>query len=159
MKTLLCLLLISASCIFAQAQSCRPAELNYIVRDEKGKMMTEADTQKVFAQMPKPAQGVHTLDVAADGTLVGYSARPAASKIAAIYYVDAKTCQLKIDEFTLKHAGRTMRLIFALDLERRSYTFDSVPFQTGTYRLDQTNLTDTDNNSIIPATRWKKVTK
>ena len=52
-----------------------------------------------------------------------------------------------------------MRLIFDLDLERRSYTFDSVPFSNGTYRLDQTNLTDTDNNQIIPANRWKKVTK
>src|SRR5690348_8326288 len=95
-------------CLSAPAQSCRPAEVDYIVRDEKGKVMTEGETQKVFAQMPKPAQGVHTLDVAADGTLVGYSAKPAASKLASIYYVDAKMCHLKVGQLTLKHAGRTM---------------------------------------------------
>ena len=157
MKVLISILMLSGLAGYAAAQSCRPAELHYFVRDTNGKFLTEAQLQKIAKDMPSPAPKVNALAIAADGSLVGYSAKPTRSTRPALSLADAKTCQLKIAEWTLKYHGRTMTLLFDLDYERRAYIFDSLPFRSGTYRLDQSGLTDADNSEIIPASRWKRV--
>jgi hypothetical protein len=141
----------------ASGQSCRPAVLDYIVRDAKGRNLSEVELHAVVRKMPRPAQGVETVAFAADGTLVGYSAKETSSKLFAIYYADAASCHIKVGEITLTNAGRTMRLIFDLDIDRRTYVIDSLPFQTGTFRLDQTGLSDANSDRVIPAAKWKKV--
>jgi hypothetical protein len=150
-------LIIFATFAFVDAQSCRPAELNYFVRDSNGRLLTESQLKSIARRMSTPVPSVTIVGLAANGKLVGYSGKPAKSTQAALSYTDAKTCHLKIDEWSLSYRGRTMRLIFDLDLERRAYTFDSLPFRSGTYRLDQEELAATDNNEVISASRWKRV--
>jgi hypothetical protein len=76
--------------------------------------------------------------------------------MAAIFFVDAATCRIKVGEVVLTRGRETMRLLFNLDIDRRAYTIDSLPFRSGTFRLDQKGLTDTDQNDIVPASRWKR---
>jgi hypothetical protein len=161
MKTIVSLLMIFAGFSLlneAAAQSCRPAVLDYLVRDAKGKNLTEAELQKVYKTMTPAADGVTMVGFAADGTLVGYSAKETRSKLAAINYANAAECRIKVTEFTIKHAGKTMHLVFDLDIDRRAYVIDSLPFQNGTFRLDQTGLSDDRYyDHIVPAKSWKKI--
>ena len=162
MKTLFAVMGILACCAFvpeADAQSCRPAVLSYIVRDAKGKNLSEAELQAVHKQMRgQPADGVDAIALAADGSLVGYSAKETKTEFAAITYADAAECKLKIGEFTLGYAGKTMRLIVNLDIDRRTYVIDSLPFRNGTFKLDQKGLSsEAYYDQIVPAKRWKKI--
>ena len=157
MKVLISILLLSGFAGYAAAQSCRPAELHYFVRDANGKFLSQAQLQTVAKGMSAPVPDVTESAIAADGTLVGYSVKPARSTRPALSFADAKTCQLKIGDWTLTYRGRTMKLLFGLDYERRAYTFDSLPFRSGTYRLDKSGLTEVGNDEIIPASRWKRV--
>ena len=157
MKTLILLSIILTALTYSAAQSCRPAELHYFVRDANGKFLTEAQLQVITKAMSVPVPSVTAMAIAADGSLVGYSAKASKFTRPALSFADAKTCHLKVDEWTLIYRGRTMRLLFDLDYERRAYTFDSLPLRRGTYRLDKTGLDDAANDEIIPATRWKRV--
>jgi len=157
MKVLISILLLSGLAMCAAAQSCRPAELHYFVRDSNGKFLTALQLATVAKAMSAPVPDVTEMALAADGSLVGYSAKPTRSTRPALSFADAKTCRLKVDEWTLTYRGRTMHLIFDLDYERRAYTFDSIPFRTGAYRLDKSRLDDSANDQIISASSWKRV--
>jgi hypothetical protein len=157
MRTLICGLLLFISFGAVNAQSCRPAELNYIVRDESGNVMSETMLKRVFRQMKPPTSGVGSVAFADDGKLVGYSGKEPKTIVPAIFFVDAAACKLKIADIVLTRDSETMRLVFDLDIDRRAYTIDSVPFRAGTYRLDQREIADIDQNSVVPASRWKKV--
>jgi len=151
------LLLLASTCI--QGQSCRPAAVTYIVRDAKGKTLNDTTLKTIINQVSKPTPQVTSVALAKDGTLVGYSARETAKTLPAIYAADAATCRLKVGEWTLKYAGKTMHLIFDLDLDRTAYTIDSLPFQNGIFQLDQKDLTDLPSDQIVPARTWRKVRK
>jgi hypothetical protein len=157
MRILLPIVLLFVACIDAAAQSCRPAELHYFVRDESGKQLSETRLKGVARRMPRPAPTVSMLGLTDDDTLVGYSGKPAKTTRAALSYADAETCHIKVGGWTLSYGGKTMRLIFDLDFERRAFAIESLPFRAGTYHLDQKGLADTANNEIIPASRWKRV--
>lgn len=166
MKTLILVLLALTSFTSinqAYGQSCRPAVLKYVVRDEKGKYLSMTELEAVYKQMP-PAQsvnsvtrGVSTVRLTKKGTLVGYSTEATKTELPAIYYAEAGECRLKISEFTLEHAARKMHLIFDLDIDRRTFAIDSLPFQNGTFKLDQTGLSNAYYEKIVSARRWKKV--
>lgn len=156
MKVVISILLLCGLAGYSAAQSCRPAELHYFVRDMNGKLLTEARLQTIAKTMTPPVPDVTALAIAADGSLVGYSAKPTRSTRPALSFADAKSCHLKVAEWTLVYRGRTMHLIFDLDFERRAYTFDSLPFRSGTYRLDKNGLENAANDEIIPASRWKR---
>jgi hypothetical protein len=157
MKTIISCLLMLMSCCAAYAQSCRPAELNYIVRDDQGNVMSETTLKRVFKEVKPPTSGVGSVAFAEDGKLVGYSDKEPKRTVPAIYFADAAECKLKVGEVVLTNGGDTMRLVFDLDIDRRAYTIDSIPFRRGTFRLDQKGLADIDQNDLVPATRWKKV--
>jgi hypothetical protein len=150
-------LLIFISCGHGYGQSCRPAELNYIVRDASGNVMSDTMLKEVFKQMKPPTSGVGEVAFASDGRLVGCSGKEPAVTMADIFFVDANTCKMTVGEVALTRGSDTMRLIFDLDIDRRAYTVDSVPFRAGTFRLDQKGLADIDQSSVVPAERWKKV--
>lgn len=40
----------------AYAQHCNPAVVNYILRDENGKVLTETEIKAVYEQLPKAAE-------------------------------------------------------------------------------------------------------
>src|SRR5580765_7808493 len=122
MKTFICSFLILISCSFAHGQSCRPAELNYIVRDDKGNVISESSLKKVFKQVKPPTSGIGTVSFAEDGKLVGYSGKEPKETRPSIFFVDAKTCRMKVGEVALTRGRETMRLIFDLDIDRRAFT-------------------------------------
>ena len=89
--------------------------------------------------------------------MVQYDSREITRTLPVISFTDLAACVMPAREFTLKHAGRTMRLIFNLDVDQRAYVIDSLPFQNGTFQLDQKGLLNTYRERIIPAKRWKKI--
>ena len=156
----LLLLALHPSANEAHGQSCRPAVLEYTVRDEKGKYLSEAELESVRKRMAQPAGGVSTVSFAGDGEVISeYSAeaKEAKTKSPALYYADAKSCELDVKEVTLRHAGKTMRLIFNLHIYRRAFVIDSIPFKQGTFELDQKGISEADSSRVIPAKRWKKI--
>jgi hypothetical protein len=162
MKTLILTLLILAAYApvsEALGQSCRPAVLGYFVRDAKGKNLTEEQLQALTKEMPQPAPEAVLIGLAADGSLVGHSTKPTKTKIASLHRSDAVDCQLNVGEMTLQHDGMTMRLIFNLEIYRRAYYFDALPFQNGTFELDKNSLTESSSDKIISAKAWKKIRK
>jgi hypothetical protein len=157
MRIVVLFVLVLAVCSFADGQSCRPAELNYIVRDETGKVLSERELKDIFKQMKEGVTGVGSVSLTEEGTLVGYSGKEPKETLPVIYVVDAAACHIKVGEFTLQIGGHRMRLIFDLELDRRALTIDSLPFQAGTYRLDKRDLENGFAERIVPATRWKRV--
>jgi hypothetical protein len=47
------LLLICGSVSSSLAQSCNPAVVSYLVRDEKGNLLNQKDLQPIYEQLPK----------------------------------------------------------------------------------------------------------
>ena len=156
MKPFISIFVIFLSWSFVNAQSCRPAELNYIVRDERGNVFSESMLHKVFRDVKPPKSGIGTVAFTDEGKLVGYSGKDPAKTLAAIFFVDAATCQVTVTEVALTRDNVTMRLVFNLDVNRRAYTIDSLPFQRGTFHLDQKGLSDTSQDELVPASRWKR---
>src|SRR5690348_8500765 len=142
MKMSICAFVIAVCCSLSWAQSCRPAELNYIVRDQKGNVLSESALKTIYKQEKVPGFGVGTVALTKEGTLIGYTANKPAEMLPVIYVANAATCRVKVGEFTLEYGGRQMHLIFDLDIDRRAYTIDSLPFRPGTFRLDQKGLAD-----------------
>jgi hypothetical protein len=156
-------LLLSATHLSASeayGQSCRPAVLKYIVRDERGENLSEAEMQAVRKQMAQPAAEVSMVSLSEDGGVYSdYSteAKEAKTKLPALSYADAKSCELNVKELTLQHEGKTMRLIFNMNIYRRAFVIDSLPFQRGTFELDLNDISEEDSSRVIPAKRWKKI--
>jgi len=151
----------------AYAQSCNPAVVNYILRDEKGKVLTETEVKTVYEQLPK-AIGDASLDVGqvsfADDRKTFYWPEsvdwPKGNKQPALEFANAGTCTMHLTEVTLTYHGKRMRLVFDLDIGRtqpdRRPVIDSLPFQEGSFALDL-NGWSRDLNKQIPATRWQKI--
>ena len=151
----------------AYAQSCNPAVVDYILRDEKGKVLTETELKTVYEQLPK-AIGDASLNVgqvsfAADGKTFYWPEFvdwPRGIKQPALEFANAATCTMHLTEVTLTYHGKRMRLIFDLDIGRaqpdRRPVIDSLPFQEGSFALDL-NGWSRDLNKQIPANRWHKI--
>ena len=117
--------------------------------------------------MRNPADKVGTLYVSEDGKRYerSYIEEPnkAGKKIPVLSYVDVSyICRMKVSEATLTYRGKTMRLIFNVDIPNKelpfnSLTVDSLPFQEGTFKLDLSGGRDEDWGKGVPARRWKKV--
>jgi len=71
MKPFISIFVIFLSWSFVNAQSCRPAELNYIVRDERGNVFSESMLHKVFRDVKPPKSGIGTVAFTDDGKLGG----------------------------------------------------------------------------------------
>ena len=156
-------LLTSAS---AKAQSCNPAAVNYIVRDEKGSVIGGEELKALHQQLPKTVGNADTFvgEVSFAGDQVTFYWPESVdfdkgNKTPALEFANAKTCTLDFPSVDLTYHGKKMRLIFNLTIDRsqrdRRPVIDSLPFQEGTFVLDLTSWSRTENK-MIPATLWKK---
>jgi hypothetical protein len=161
------LVMLSAIPSASPTQSCNPAVVSYLVRDENGKIVSEADLKSIFKQLPDTIS-----DASVDLEQVSFAADlntyywpedtqwPKGIKRPALQFANAATCTLHLTEVSLAYHGKKMRVIFNLDIARsqsdRRPVIDSLPFQEGTFSLDMSGWSR-DIDKLIPAQRWKKV--
>ena len=167
MKSLLLLLLL-LPCGVTYAQECNPASVRYIVRDEKGTILSKAELQKIVDQLPREigdaGVGVSEVSFAPDKQKYYWPESAdleKGTKVPALLLSNARTCTLHLTEVELKYRGRTMRLIFNIDIARnqedRRQAIDSLKFQNGVFKLDLSKWPHHEDK-LIPATYWRRVT-
>lgn len=150
-----------------RAQSCNPASVGLLLRDEKGALLSEVDVKSIAASLPKEIgdAGVWVGDtsLAADNKTFYWEEQTVFStgkKTPALMFTNAGTCTMKLSEVTLEHQGKKMRLTFDIEITRetrdRRPIIDLPKFQNGAFRLDLAGWSH-DPHTIIPADRWKSV--
>jgi hypothetical protein len=150
----------------ADTQSCNPAVVNYIVRDEKGKVLTETEIKTVYEGLPNPigdaSLNAGQVSFADDGKTFYWPESvdwPKGNKQPALEFANAATCTMHLNLVTLTYHEKKMRLIFDLNIDRtqpdRRPVIDSLPFQQGSFALDL-NGWSSDGDKLIPANRWHK---
>jgi hypothetical protein len=163
-----CLVLLLGFAKTAAAQSCSPVSVSYIVRDEKGTPLSEEDLKTVAEQLPKQVGDATT---SASETSFAPDARTyywqesveweKGNRMPSLQFYNAGICAMHFGDIALMYRGKTMRLVFDIDIARyqpdRRPVVDSLPFQNGTFRLDLVGWTH-DKDKVIPASRWKKFT-
>ena len=163
-------LIVLASCAqgrVTHAQSCNPAIVSYIVRDENGEVLGAAALKSIAGQLPgtigeaQPFAGESS--VAEDGQTVYWAEDvewAKGKKVPSLQFINAATCRLHLAEVTLVYRNKKMRLIFNLEITgaqpARRPVIDSLPFQEGTFALDL-NGWPRSMDQVIPSARWKKV--
>ena len=168
MKSLLLLLLLIPSGV-TYAQSCNPASVYYIVRDEKGAVLSTQELQTIVDQLPKEigdaTVGILEVSFAPDKQTFYWPESvdfDKGTKVPALGLSNAATCTLHLTEVELKYKGRTMRVIFNIDIARyqkdRRQAIDSLKFQNGVFRLDLTKWPHHEEK-LIPASYWKRVSR
>jgi len=161
------LLVIVLATTSSPKQSCNPAVVDYIVRDEKGNVLSEADVNSIAESLPKTIDDatVETTQISFTADKEKYywpenSAWDSGTKVPALGFANAATCTLHFTEVTLTYHNKKMRLIFNIDIARqqsdRRPVIDSLPFKEGTYQLELKDWTR-ERDKLVPATRWKKV--
>jgi hypothetical protein len=165
-------LLIFVACLSTgsiYAQACHPAAVNYIVRDDRGRVLGESELNVVYERMSKlPGEvGVVYVGTAfmAKDRKTFYSPyseeRKSGEEVPLIAFEHDGPCQLKLADATLEYQGKKMRLIFDVDIPSKEQpvhdlVIDSLPFQEGTFKLDLSGL-EQDDHRVMAATRWKRV--
>ena len=158
---LLLLPLVSVS-----AQSCNPAVVDYIVRDEKGNVLNKEELKTIHQQLPKTIGNADTAvdEVSFTSDAVTYYWPESVDwskgkKVPALEFANAATCTLNLPRVELNYHGKKMTLIFNIGIERhqddRRKVIDSLPFQNGTYVLDLSGWSPS-RDKMITANRWKK---
>jgi hypothetical protein len=148
------------------AQSCNPAAVHYIVRDEKGKVLDVEQLKTIHQQLPKMIDDADTsvsdVSFARDGVTYYWPESVEAEKgkkVPVLLFANARTCTLNLSRVDLAYHGKKMSLIFNISIERhqedRRPVIDSLPFRDGTFVLDLAGWSHSPDK-IIPATRWKK---
>ncbi len=147
-------------------QSCNPAVVNYLVRDEKGKLLSETDLKSVYERLPKTISDADVsagqVSFAADEKTFYWPESTdwaKGKKQTSLEFANAATCTMHLTEVTLTYHDKKMRLIFNRDIARaepdRRLVIDSLPFQEGTFVLDLNGWSG-NRNKLIPSDRWKK---
>ncbi|HKQ76957.1 MAG TPA: hypothetical protein VJ810_24900 [Blastocatellia bacterium] len=149
------------------AQSCNPAVVNYIVRDEGGKVLSVAELKSVYERLPKSIGDAHTdvgeVSFVDDGKSFYWPESvdwEKGKKVPSLQFANAETCAMRLSEATLTYHNKRMRMIFNIDIARkqpdRRPVIDSPPFQEGVFELDLSGWPHYEDK-VIPAERWKKV--
>jgi hypothetical protein len=158
---------LSATAGMAYAQICPPVGVLYVVRAEDGMPLTSPELESIAKQLPKTIGGatdtagaatvtISSVPANEDGTLrpISYFGEKSPKTIPALSFSNSYPCSLHLEAVTLVLHGKTMRLIFNVDLDARgirTLVIDSPPFQEGTFAFPPTAQT------VIPAHQWKKV--
>lgn len=151
----------------ARAQYCNPAVVNYLVRDEKGALLSPWQLKLVQRKLPEAIDNarvnVDEVSFAEDGESYYWPESAdyeKGRKQSTLQFVNASTCAMKLSEATITLNGKEMRLLFNVSIERqqrdRRLVIDSLPFQEGTFELDLQGWSH-DPEKMIPASRWHKV--
>src|SRR5689334_8196362 len=150
----------------ANAQSCNPAAVSYIVRDEHGSVVGGEELKTLQQQIPKVIGNADTavgeVSLAGDGVTFY---RPESvnwekgNKLPTLEFANAKTCTLNLPAVDLMYHGKKMHLVFNINIDRyqpdRRPVIDSLPFAEGTFVLDLTS-SPRGEDKLMPATLWKK---
>jgi hypothetical protein len=150
----------------ANAQSCNPAAVSYIVRNEQGRVVSGEELKVLQQQIPKIVGNADTsvgeVSFASDGVTFYWHESvdwDKGKKVPALEFANAKTCILNFPGVDLTYHGKKMRLIFNITIDRNQHdrrpVIDSLPFQEGTFVLDLTSWSHNEDK-MIPATLWKK---
>ena len=150
-----------------QAQSCNPAVVSYIMRDEKGVVLKGEELKSVHQQLPETVGNAQTsvgeVSFGSDGVTFYWPESveyPKGKKVPALEFANARTCTLNLGQVDLSYRGKQMHLLFNIEIARfqddRRPVIDSLPFKEGSYHLDLTGWPHS-SEKLIPATRWKKV--
>ena len=151
----------------AYAQYCNPAVVNYILRDENGKVLTETEIKTVYEQLPKAIGDARLYPGQvsfAEDERTFYLPESVdwqkGRKQPSLEFVNSETCSMQLTEVTLIYHGKKMRLVFDINIARsqadRRLVVDSLPFQEGTFGLDQTSWSRR-RDQIVPSERWKRI--
>ncbi|HWP45448.1 MAG TPA: hypothetical protein VNO14_19570 [Blastocatellia bacterium] len=149
------------------AQSCNPAVISYIVRDESGNVLSEAELKTVYERLPETIDSARlfTGEVAfADDGMSFYWPESLdwkkGKKVPSLQFINNETCVMSLTEVTITYHDKSMRLIFNINITRtqrdRRPVIDSLPFQEGTFSLDLSGWSH-ETHKMIPSDRWKKV--
>jgi len=165
-------LLILVACVATgsiYAQECHPAAVNYIVRDEKGKVLGESELKGVYERTPKLPSEVGSVYLGAaflaKDRKTFYSPyseeRKSGEEVPVIAFGHSGPCHLKFADSTLEYHGKKMRLFFDIDIPSKEQpvhdmVVDSLPFQEGTFKLDLSGL-EHDDHKVMEAGRWKRI--
>jgi hypothetical protein len=162
------LLLISLTTVHSVGpQSCNPAVVSYVVRDERGRVLNETELKTIYAQLPKKIgdAGLEAgqVSIAENGENFYWPESVDWSKgrkEPALEFANAATCTMQLSEVTLIYHDRKMHLTFNIGIDRtqpnRRPVVDSVPFQEGTFVLDLKGWAG-ERDRIIPASHWRKI--
>jgi len=148
------------------AQSCNPAAVNYIVRDEKGNVLSGEELKTIHQQLPETIGNGNTavseVSFTSDGVTYYWPESvdwEKGKKVSTLEFANAATCTLNLPRVDLEYHGMKMTMIFEISIERhqddRRLVIDSLPFQSGTFTLDLSGWSHS-RDKMIPATRWKK---
>src|SRR6266496_3622698 len=151
----------------AFAQYCNPAAVHYIVRNEKGEVIKEAELKAILAQLPQQIDDAHTsvfeISFAPDKRTFYWPESvewEKGTKLSVLMFSNESTCTLHLGEATLQYHSMKMRLLFKMDITRdqsdRRPVIDSLPFQNGTFELVLSGWTHS-RDKLIPATHWKRI--
>ncbi len=149
-----------------RGQSCNPASVYYIVRDEKGVVLTKEQLQTIAEQLPEKIDDatvwVADVSFAADNVTYYWPESveyEKGTKVPALAFSNAATCTLHLRQVQIKYGGKTMGLTFNVEITRhqddRRPVVDSQKFQNGFFVLDLRGWTR-ERDKMIPASRWKK---
>ena len=163
----LVLALLALTHNLTRAQSCNPAVVSYIVRDENAQVLSAAEFKTIYEQLPKTIGEAHSylseVSFKDDGKTYYWPESAhwgQGRKVTSLEFANAETCAMALTEVTLIYHDKQMRLIFNLDITRtqpdRRLVIDALPFQTGTFELDLRGWSRR-GDEMIPAERWKKV--
>ena len=163
----LLILVFLASVSLTQAQYCNPAVVSYIFHDENGKLLSQTELKPVYEQLPKSIGDANTylgeVSFAEDGKTYYWPESvdwEKGKKVAALQFINNKTCTIHLTEVTLFYHQKKMRLIFNIDIDKtqsdRRPVIDSLPFQEGTFELDLSGM-PREEDKTIPSERWKKI--
>src|SRR5438093_1525700 len=135
-------LLLTLTVMFARVASgqyCNPVAVNYIVRDETGRVLTTDELKSLAELLPKQVGDATTSVVetsfAPDNKTYYWSESvdwAKGTKVPSLMFSNAAICAMHFSEITLNYKKRKMRLIFGIDLPRyqpdRRPVVDSLPF-------------------------------
>lgn len=150
----------------AHAQSCNPASLYYIVRNEKGAVLTKAELETVYDQLPKQIDdasvSISEVSFAPDRKTYYWPESvewETGTKVPALLFSNAATCTMNLRTVELKYRGKVMHLVFNVEITRsqddRRQVVDSRKFQNGFFVLDLTRR-KRHRDLMIPASHWAR---
>jgi uncharacterized protein with PIN domain len=159
------LALLALTSNLTRAQSCNPAVVSYIVRDENAQVLSRRNSNRLrtIAESHRHgAQYVSEVSFKDDGKTYIWPESAdwgQGRKVASLEFANAETCAMTLTEVTLIYQDKQMRLIFNLDITRtqpdRRLVISALPFQAGTFALDLRGWSRR-RDEMIPAERWKE---
>ena len=160
-------ILTTAFITTAYGQSCNPAAVSYIVRDEKGTVLPMGELKTLAEAIPKQigdaSTSVDETSFQPDNVTFYWPEDvdwAKGTKVPTLSFSNSGACAMRFSEVTLTRNNAKMRLVFDIEILRfqndRRPVIDGLPFQKGTFRLDLSGWTH-DANKMIQANRWKRL--